>query len=207
MDEKFLDDLRTAYDAKAVDRDVANPAPWKIQERSQFLAELQREGKTRLLELGSGPGRDGQFFRDSGLSVVCTDLSAAMAELCREKGLEAHVMDFLHLDFPAQSFDAVFAMTCLLHVPGASLPAVLRSINRVLRPGGLFYMGVYGGHNAEGPMPDDDYQPKRFFAYYEDHQIIKVLSAVFDLVYFRAVNLPKAGHPHFQSIILRSRAV
>ena len=32
--------------------------------------------------------------------MVAADLSAAMVERCRAKGIEAHVMDFLHLDFP-----------------------------------------------------------------------------------------------------------
>ncbi|MGN9787218.1 hypothetical protein ACTMTF_37750 [Nonomuraea sp. ZG12] len=33
-----------------------------------------------------------------------------MVALCWEKGLEAHVMDFLHLDFPPGSFDAVHVL-------------------------------------------------------------------------------------------------
>ena len=70
-----------------------------------------------------------------------------MVERCRAKGIEAHVMDFLHLDFPAGSFDAVFAMNCLLHVPNQDLPAVLAAV-RSIRPGGLFFVGVYGGDRA-----------------------------------------------------------
>jgi hypothetical protein len=40
-----------------------------------------------------------------------------MVARCRDKGLDAQVMDFSQLNFPAQSFDAVHAMNCLLHVP------------------------------------------------------------------------------------------
>lgn len=60
------------------------------------------------------------------LQVVATDLSPAMVGFCRQKGLDAHVMDFLHLDFPAGSFDAVYALNCLLHVPNADLPECWR---------------------------------------------------------------------------------
>jgi SAM-dependent methyltransferase len=51
-------------------------------------------------------------------------------------------MDFLHLDFPAGSFDAVYALNCLLHVPNADLPEVLAAIRAVLRPGQLHFQSL-----------------------------------------------------------------
>jgi hypothetical protein len=39
------------------------------------------------------------FFAGHGLQVVATDLSPKMVACCREKGLDARVMDLLHLDF------------------------------------------------------------------------------------------------------------
>ncbi len=47
--------------------------------------------------------------------------------------------------FPVGSFDAVFAMNCLLHVPNHDLPAVLVAVRAVLRPDGLFFVGVSAG--------------------------------------------------------------
>jgi hypothetical protein len=41
---------------------------------------------------------------------------------------------FLRLDFPAGSFDAVYAKNCLLHVPNHDLPAVLAVVGAILRP-------------------------------------------------------------------------
>jgi ubiquinone/menaquinone biosynthesis C-methylase UbiE len=82
--------------------------------------------------------------------VTCIDLSNEMVNLCQEKGLNAHVMDFYDLQFPDQSFDAVFALNCLLHVPKANLESVLKEVHRVLRDGGLFFCGVYGGQDTEG---------------------------------------------------------
>ncbi|MCB0143385.1 MAG: class I SAM-dependent methyltransferase, partial [Caldilineaceae bacterium] len=127
------------------------------------------------------------------------------------KGLAAHVMDFLHLDFPDASFDAVFALNCLLHVPKADLPAVLAEIRRLLRPGGLFYMGVYGGNNFEGIRTNDDHEPKRFFALYTHEGMQAVVSAQFGIVSFDVIPMQKNadGSPanyHFQSMILRRPA-
>jgi len=178
--------LRRAYDAAADQRDRRGKQPWKLAERAAFLRRLQRANCTRMLEIGAGTGQDSVFFASHGLDVVATDLSPAMVARCRDKGLDARVMDFSRLDFPAGSFDAVYAMNCLLHVPNADLPAVLASIASVLRPGGLFFLGVYGGSEEakEGLAESDDHVPARFFSWRADRQIVEFAGASFDVVDF-----------------------
>lgn len=168
--------LITAYDLQAEQRDLAERQPWKLQERAEFLRALHDRGLHTLLELGAGPGHDAKFFQDSGLEVTCIDLSPNMVSLCQDKGLRAQVMDFADLAFPDDSFDAIWALNCLLHVPKAELPNVLAGIRRVLKPGGLFYMGVYGGRNSEGVWEDDSYEPKRFFSFFDEAELREVVS-------------------------------
>jgi SAM-dependent methyltransferase len=199
--------LRRYYDDEAAERaqDASYPA-WKAQERERFLRLLQAEGKRTLLEIGSGPGRDALFFRQHGLEVVCTDLSPAMVRHCRAKGLTAQVMDFFHLDFPAQSFDAIHALNCLLHVPTADLPGVLRPIQTVLRPGGLFYLGVYGGVERDGVSPSDPHERagvRRFFSYHSDDRLRELVGPWFAIVSFTAIPIDREPDVHFQSLILR----
>lgn len=114
-------------------------------------------------------------------------------------------MDFLHLDFPGRSFDAVYALNSLLHVPKADLPAVLSRVRDLLSPGGLFYLGVYGGNDFQGIWPDDRHEPKRFFAYYKDRDLLERVMTHFELVYFRqvAVSAERDAGFHFQSFVLR----
>jgi SAM-dependent methyltransferase len=196
--------LRTAYDGAVEHRDRTEKAPWKITERAGFLRRLRDEGCGRLLELGAGTGQDSAFFAGHGLRVVVTDLSPGMVARCRAKGLDARVMDFLHLDFPAGSFDAVYALNCLLHVPNADLPAVLEAIASVLRPGGLFFLGVYGRDRAEeGPFEDGIHHPPRFFSWRTDEQIQHFARRCFDIVDFHVAAPDRA---HFQSLTLRRSA-
>ncbi len=147
--------------------------------------------------------RAGKFFQDNDLDVVCTDLSPEMVALCRAKGLTAYTMDFLSLDFPAQSFDGVYALNCLLHVPKGDLKTVLEAIQRLLKPGGLFFFGVYGGNDFEGISPQDTCSPKRYFSFHTDEQIKQVVAAFFELVTFKAVLFDSETEHHFQSMILR----
>lgn len=195
--------LLVYYDQTAVVRDERGIADWKAAERGHFLALLQAEGKRRLLEIGAGPGQDSLFFQQHGLAVVCTDLSPQMVALCRQKNLTAHVMDFYHLNFPAASFDAVFALNCLLHVPKPDLPQVLAQIQRVLCPGGLFYFGVYGGKEHGGIWRDDPHEPKRYFSFYLDEQIQQAVTPFFTLVSFHVVRLENVDDHYFQSMIWR----
>ena len=201
--QQVMEMLRAAYSSESAEqRDHAEKEAWKLVERQRFLALLQQEGKTTLLEIGAGTGKDSLFFQQHGLRVVCTDLSPAMIALCRAKGLEASVMDFLHLDFAPASFDAVYALNCLLHVPGAALPSVLEKIRDLLRPSGLLFLGVYGGFEKEGINEQDYHVPHRFFSHHTDEFMKDVTAPCFDLVSFNVVPVP--GKPwHFQSMTLR----
>jgi SAM-dependent methyltransferase len=193
--------LQASYDASAAERDQGEVSAWKVREREVFLELLRERGAKTLLELGSGPGRDGIFFQEQGLGVTCTDLSPAMVAHCREKGLEAHVMDFLGLDL-GRTFDAVYALNSLLHVPKADLPAVLERVRKHLNPGGLFYFGVYGGLDFEGIWTEDKHEPKRFFAYYRDHELLERVMSHFELLYFRRVHVQERNADfHFQSMV------
>ncbi len=198
-----VDGLRRAYDRGAVDRDGMAKTGWKLAERALFLGRLRDRRCTRLLEIGAGTGQDSRFFQDNGLEVVATDLSPTMVSYCRQKGIDARVMDFLHLDFPPESFDAVYALNCLLHVPNADLPSVLDVIHAVLLPGGLFFLGVYGGEQAgEGTLADDRHDPPRFFSWRTDEQIQRYAARCFDLVDFHVV---EEDGIHFQSLTLLRR--
>lgn len=201
--QRVRHDLRQAYDGAADRRDRQDKQPWKQAERAAFLRRLQQANCLRLLEIGAGTGQDSVFFAGDGLDVVATDISATMVERCRDKGLDARVMDFSELDFPAESFDAVYAMNCLLHVPNTELPAVLRSIARVLVAGGLFFLGVYGGGEeaGEGLAESDDHVPVRFFSWRTDDQIVEFATESFDIVDFHIAQ--KGTQRRFQSLTLR----
>ena len=197
-------DLLTSYEGGAERRDQYEKQPWKLAERNGFARRLLAESCTRLLEIGAGTGQDSEFFARRGLQVVATDLSPAMVARCRQKGIDARVMDFAHLEFQPGTFDAVHAMNCLLHVPNAELPSVLAGIRDVLRVGGLFFVGVYSGDDEEGAAIWDEHVPPRFFSWRSDERMQQFARESFDIVDFHVVG---TGTNHrFQSLTLRRPA-
>jgi SAM-dependent methyltransferase len=197
--EDVLPGLRTSYDGAAAARESKHVQQFKLDERAAFLDRLAAVEAKRLLEIGAGTGVDSVYFQESGLAVVAVDLSPEMVAKCQAKGLEAYARDFLHLDFEPASFDAVYAMNCLLHVPNADLPAVLRAIRDVLAPGGLFYLGVWGGDAFEGTLETDRQVPKRFFARRTDEQLFAYARESFEVLDFHTV---KDDGKHFQALTL-----
>lgn len=197
---EVLAPLRQAYDGGAGERDAHVKEPWKVAERAAFEARLRAEGRSSLLELGAGTGQDSVFFIEQGYTVVAIDLSPQMVRRCREKGVDARVADFLNPGVPEASVDAVYALNSLLHVPDADLPAVLTTVRDVLRPGGLFFLGVWGGRRHVGPLPADRHDPPRFFAWRTDAELLAQVRPLFEVVDFHVVT---PGGLAFQSLTLR----
>lgn len=207
MYDEIKSNLRHAYDGKVEERAEKSIDDWKLTLNQDFYQMMTSEGKSTLLEIGAGTGQHGIFFKNLGLDVTCTDLSPAMVAHMRAEGMEAQVMDFVNLYFPDETFDAVYAMNCLLHVPHKDFGDALRSVKRVLKPGGLFFLCQYGGIEEEGPYAGDHYEPKRFFSLWTDEQIQAEVKIEFDLITFRAIEVPGNSRPdmHSQAMVLRKK--
>ena len=204
MKRLFEKNIIESYNKKAIERNSSIIQDWKVNERENFLNYIHSENFSSLLEIGAGPGKDSLYFKEQGLNTFSIDLSPEMIKLCKEKGLNSEVMSFYNLNFPNNHFDSIYSLNCLLHVPKKDIKRVLNEIKRVLKPSGLFYLGVYGGENSEGVWEGDHYTPKRFFSFYEDKTLIELLSELFIIEYFELV--PKVfGKLHFQSVILKNK--
>ncbi len=148
-----------------------------------FLASLP--GK-EILDLGSGPGRDSVLFRDRGLVPLCFDISPEMLKLCEKKGLVAMHGDLENIPFGPSSFDGVWAFASLLHIPKANLPPVLAKIGEILRPSGVFYLGMKEG-DFEGFLKSPDYEGTRFFSLYNKTELDAAVGMYFKIVHHSRV--------------------
>lgn len=204
MHMQINDDLRVAYDQSVDEREANFTQAWKVSVRDQFLGLLRQEGKLALLEVGAGTGVHGRYFLESGLEVLCTDLSMEMVASCRSKGLRAEQADFMSIS-RMSGFEAIFSMNCFLHVPPDSLQEVLLSMHNALVEGGLLYWGQYGGVSFEGTMENDTYEPKRYFSMLTDSEFKDVGSELFELIEFDSIEVDPSWEQHFQSSVWRKR--
>lgn len=196
--------LTETYDAHARRREDRGEPGWRDAAKEALVRRLP--AGARLLELGAGVGYTARWFADRGLDVLATDLSPVHVEYCRAKGLEARVADLLALDFADGSFDAVWAASCLMHVPNADLPDVLASIARLLRPGGLFWSGTWGSETpSEGIWEDDELRPKRFYSIRTDDELVVALREHFEILAFEAFKPEPEFDWHYQMALATPR--
>jgi len=128
------------------------------------------KGYKKVLDMGSGPGRDGMLLKKRGLQIVCLDASTTMVQLCKDKGLEAFEGDLLKTPFNPNTFDGVWAYTSLLHIKREQFGETLNEIKRVLKSGGVFGLGLIEGNGEfyrESPMMSRS----RLFAFYTDKEV------------------------------------
>ncbi len=204
MNESSREALRRSYDGSVIERDGRTLPKWREDLRASFLERLRKEHLESLLEIGAGVGRDARFFQNHERRVTCIDVSPGMVACCRRKGLDAAVMDVTDLAYSDQSFDAVYSVNCLLHLAKWELPTALREIRRVLRPGGLFYYGTWGGFDHEGVHEEDHLTPPRFFSFHEDTHLQRAVGRFFEIVEFDSTARdPTDAQFRFQSMVLR----
>jgi ubiquinone/menaquinone biosynthesis C-methylase UbiE len=150
--------------------------PWimdRIERESPAL-----KGK-HLLEIGCGMGYDSLEFMKRGVRVTAIDLTLTAVEFARRhfevagvKPVEVRVGNALNLDFPDESFDAVWS-NGVLHATGDT-PRAIREVRRVLRTGGramishfyrkpswMYWMNRVGRENIE--YKDEDPPVNTFY--------------------------------------------
>ena len=181
MDKKTIQ----TYNLMAKEYDEETIDFWERFPRTFFdkFAELV---KGKVLDIGSGLGRDGLLLKQRDLEVVCLDASGAMIKLCTEKGLEAIVGDFNDLPFDDGSFDGVWAYTSLLHVKKSEVKKPIDEIKRVLKSKGIFGLGLIEGETEEYKESSGVNMP-RWFSFYTKAEIENLLkNNGFKIVYFES---------------------
>ena len=111
--------------------------------RERFLKYIPAGG--RILDAGSGSGRDTRAFCELGYEVEAFDSSPALAELSTNlTGVRTQVRqfeDFIEL----ARFDGIWACASLLHVSQTDLPDVLVRLSRALKSRGALYVSFKEG--------------------------------------------------------------
>ncbi|MGY6501774.1 MAG: GNAT family N-acetyltransferase [Acidimicrobiales bacterium] len=141
--------LITFYDQEASERASRPLESGRVAARDRFLALLGPTDR-RVLELGPGAGRDSAALIAAGWSVVGVDLLFEQLRHARSVGLAgATVGTVRQLPFPDSSFGALWTMSTLMHVPNETIDDALRELRRIMVPGSLASIGVWGGPDVE----------------------------------------------------------
>lgn len=181
MDKQTID----TYNKMAKEYDDETVDFWDQFPRT-FLDKFIKLSGNKIIDIGSGPGRDGLLLQKAGKEVVCVDASEAMVKLSSKRGLESILSGFNKLPFKDQSFEGVWSYTALLHIPKKSINTPLKEIFRVLKPSGIFALGLIEGDTEEYKESSGVNMP-RWFSFYEKDEVENICKEHgFNLVYFES---------------------
>jgi SAM-dependent methyltransferase len=178
---------------KTIDHDVA-------QNIAALLQAIKGSPPFKVLDFGSGPGRDLKTLRNLGHAPTGLDGCSRFVEMSKAfSGAEVWLQDFLALSLPAAYFDGVFANASLFHIPSCELPRVLGELRAALRPRGVLFCSNPRG-NAEG------WQGERYGCHFELDRWQELFTlAGFELLhhFFRPEGLPRDEQPWLAMVLRR----
>jgi SAM-dependent methyltransferase len=133
-----------------------------------------------ILDAGCGPGRDLAWLEARGARCVGVDLSAGMlAQARRQARAPLAQMDLRRLALRTGHFAGVWCVASLLHLPRADAAGALAELRRVLRPGGVLFLGIQEGTGEtweQGFPGAGNATVARFFARYQPAEAAALLA-------------------------------
>jgi ubiquinone/menaquinone biosynthesis C-methylase UbiE len=149
------------------------------KDRSQIEGNLDRfvhycQPNDLILDIGCGPGFDGELLRAKGLRVIGLDLSNQMIKIGKHK----FPFPFIQADMETlpilPKIDGLWVNASLLHIEREAIPETLGEFARVLKPRGTLFISVKNGE-GEKWEPGDENTP-RWFTYWQEDQLKDVLN-------------------------------
>jgi SAM-dependent methyltransferase len=201
-------DTVRSYDTVAAEyaAEAAAVPEWVATEIDAFVAELGGSG--RVLEIGSGGGRDALELEKRGISVRRTDISKGFVELLREAGFEADLLDPLTDDLadpqrPGMPYDGIWACASLIHVAREDFGTVLGRLAEATRTGSPLHASVREGDGEDVSTYGGAAAPRRYVETYWREAALR--SALTKAGWIVSEIRPCIGRPDVRWLSIRAR--
>jgi SAM-dependent methyltransferase len=150
-------------------------SPQKVdgQLKAWIDKNLKQIDKTaKILEIGSGSGKDADYFESLGYKVELSDASQGFVDHLIKNGKPARLLNAITDDLGGD-YDMVFADAVFLHFNPEQLEKVLSKVFEALKPNGLIVFSLKAGSGEE--VTDRKLDVNRYFCYWQADDIKKLL--------------------------------
>lgn len=128
----------------------------------------------RILEIGSGGGRDARELIEYGYDYVGTDIASGLIAQAQKHNPDATFVQRSVYDLGFEDeFDGFWCSAVLLHIPRDRISEALGQIRHACRAGALGFISVKEGI---GEKLETDSFGSRFFTYWQNEDFQKTLS-------------------------------
>lgn len=136
----------------------------------EALSRIPKDGK--ILEIGSGFGRDAGYITSRGFELECSDAVPNFVTILQEKGLNARLLNVL-TDELGVGYSMIFADGVLLHFSPEEFKAVIKKIHTALSSEGIFALSVKRGNGAV--WTDEKLGAPRYFYYWQPEDLKDIM--------------------------------
>lgn len=140
-----------------------------MSEQYRRFLPLLRE-RARILDVGSGSGRDACYFQNHGYQVTALEPSKNLCREIRKVFSGEIVCSDIQSYQPDQRFDGIWACASLLHLQEKEILCFFEKINLYLNEKGIVYLsgknGISTGEAADG----------RYFLEFTEQFVGKILA-------------------------------
>lgn len=177
MNNRQNDNARTlrSYQDKTQEYVEGTPEIDNIIKRwiDKSLELIPRNNK--ILEVGSGFGRDAAYIRDKGFIIECSDAVPNFVELLQQKGFNARLLNLLS-DNLGTGYHMVIADAVLLHFTPEEAVIVARKIYNALVDDGIFALRMKQGNGSV--WSEEKLGEPRYFYYWQSEDLKKMLEGI-----------------------------
>ncbi|MGM7683110.1 class I SAM-dependent methyltransferase [Cytobacillus sp. Hm23] len=136
---------------------------FKVKGPDENLVEYFSKGLSpkKVLELGSGPGRNAIFMAKQGCSVSALDLSEKAIEWAKERAnkeevnLVFHCVSLFDFEFEPNSYDFIYDCGMFHHLAPHRRLTYIEILKKALKKGGHFGIVCF---NTEGALDTPDWE-------------------------------------------------
>ncbi len=145
MDEETI----RAYDAMSDLYDAETKDFWEQFPKYIFSDFKSMLRDSRVVDLGSGPGRDAEYLRNLGMDVTCIDGAESMIHVTERKGFRSILKDIRSEDLNLAEFDGVWAYSSFIHISDSEAKKVLNRVSDNMHSGTILFLGLIEGMGSE----------------------------------------------------------
>lgn len=147
---------------------------YSTEQVTAFIGMLPSDAK--VLDVGSGSGRDVFVMSTAGIDATGLDLSEGMIKFAQEKYPELKFVhgDMLQIPFPEDSFDGIWAHGSLFHLEtNEEIAQAFSEFRRVLKPNGMLHILVKLQKDQDKikVFSDEQYPGTRLYRFFTQEEL------------------------------------
>lgn len=85
-------------------------------------------------------------------------------------------MSFLDVDFPQNTFDALWSRGALFHISKSDFKKVVKRLTDILKPNGIFYIQLIEGNHDDMIESIGDVEGAAYYSYYTSDELIAIMN-------------------------------